>query len=391
MQKWQYMVAAVLTMIVSTARAESIAAVVDDVPISSFDVAARARLMMLQEGREGEKASAEQKKAALEALIEDQIKRQAAEQQGIHVSKDEVARAVRHLEQQNRMAEGGFKAVLARNNIPESVFENQIRADLGWLQVMQRQGKGVTVRPEDIVARQAMIRKELAQESLHFAEIVLPDEETALGVAAELANGVAFRTLAETKSIADTRSRGGEVRDATRFYYGAEVAPILAQMAPGQLSRPIKVPQGYALVLMIGRRDAITTDTVTVWDLMQAVVAPDSPVVQVLTPNFSGGCEAFAMAVSKTAVPGTMQRGQVSPTQVPSELKAVLTEAAFEKPVGPVMTPAGALYLMKCGESVERVVPDEAELREQIEMEQMGRLSQQLLAEVRRDAVIEYK
>ena len=63
----------------------------------------------------------------------------------------------------------------------------------------------------------------------------------------------------------------------------------------------------------------------------------------------------------------------------------------FEKVAGPVPTPMGNLYLMRCKEETQRVVPTDDELRAGLEGEQMERLSQQLISELKRDVVIEYK
>jgi parvulin-like peptidyl-prolyl isomerase len=197
--------------------------------------------------------------------------------------------------------------------------------------------------------------------------------------------------MAEKKSISETHSQGGEIRDVTRFYYGKDVAPILAQMVPGQLSRPIKVPKGYALVLMIGKREAVTTDTVPVWDLMQAVVVSGSSVDKTLSDGKVEGCDAFTKTISNVALSDTVRRGQVSPSQLPVEVKDILDKADLEKTVGPIQTPEGSLYFMKCNLKEVSVVPDKATIREQIEMERMDYASKRLLSEARRDVVIEYK
>lgn len=391
MRKWHYIVTIISLLIIAVVRAETIAAIVDDVPISFFDVTTRARLLLLQQGQDIKKISEEVKKEALETLIEEQIKRRILMQKGIKVSADEVSKAILHLEKQNGMQPNTFRNVLKQNQIPTIMFEKQVQTDLGWLQIVQQASSKDKVRKEDISARRDMIRKELAKESLHFAEIVLPDEETALAVWADLNKGTPFREIAEEKSISDTRSRGGEVVDATRFYYGKDVAPVLVQMLPGQLSRPIKVPNGYALILMIGKREAITTDTVPVWDLMQAVVVSGSSVDQTLSVGQLRGCDSFAGAVSKIALSDTVRRGQVSPSQLPPEIKDILAGADIGKSVGPIQTPEGSLYFMKCDSKEVSVVPDEETIRGQIEMERIDQVSKRLLAEARRDAVIEYK
>ena len=76
---------------------------------------------------------------------------------------------------------------------------------------------------------------------------------------------------------------------------------------------------------------------------------------------------------------------------MPEELAPLLKEADFKHVVGPIQTPMGLLYFMKCGAVEKRVMPTKQELQAQIETEKMELISQQLLSELKRDVVVEYK
>jgi hypothetical protein len=68
-----------------------------------------------------------------------------------------------------------------------------------------------------------------------------------------------------------------------------------------------------------------------------------------------------------------------------------LLGADFNQLVGPVPTPAGNLYLMKCGFEEKNLIPSDMDLRIQIENEKMDLLSRQMILELKRDTVIDYK
>ncbi|MDY6407965.1 MAG: peptidylprolyl isomerase, partial [Pseudomonadota bacterium] len=197
--------------------------------------------------------------------------------------------------------------------------------------------------------------------------------------------------MVELHSIADSRMQGGRLMNVSPNYYGKNVADILKQMQAGQLSRPIPVKKGYAIILMLNKRDAIKGDTVKVWELAQAVVPSDSIAATLLTQPIKGGCAGFWDTVKDDALPGSLQQGQVSPNQIPSDVAPMLKDAPFKKVVGPVPTPAGDIYFMKCGETQKRVMPTPEELTMQIESEKMDILSKQILSEIKRDVVVEYK
>ena len=372
-------------------RAGDIRAIVNDTPISDFDVRTRAKMIMLQQvGRVGETTPALEK-AALEDLIDERIKLQAAHKQNVQVSEEEINEALNHLEQQNGLAPGGFQALLDQQNIPYQTLRSQTAANLGWLKILHQKGQKLIVSPAEIKARKQIIKNELAKESLSFGEIVLKTPEEALGVRNRLMSGADFGDMVDLYSIGDSRAVGGRIDGVTPAYYGKDAADILENLQVGELSEPIKTSEGYVLVLMLNRRDAVTEDTVSVWELAQAIVPENSDLHRVLREPVNGGCEAFRNLVVPEAVPNTYQVGLVSPAQLPAEIAPLLKKAPFETVLGPMQTPQGWLYFMKCAEHQKRIMPTDDEIRAQVETEKMELISFQLLSELKRDAVIEYK
>ncbi|MBQ7413636.1 MAG: peptidylprolyl isomerase [Alphaproteobacteria bacterium] len=371
--------------------AGEIKAIVNDTPISAFDVESRAKMIMLQQAGRVGKLTDDLRKEALDDLIDERIKMQEIAKQQIQVSDEEVAEALAHLEAQNGLPSGGFRKMMAEQGVPYQTLVNQTAANLGWLRVMQKAGRTLTVKPAEIQARHKVIKKELSRESISFAEIVMPTEEEALTVWQRLQDGADFGTMVELHSTADSRVNGGRVSGVTRNYYGADVAEILDQMQVGQLSRPIPVSGGYALILMLNKREAVRGDTIKIWELAQAIVPPDSIANTLLQQPVKGGCKTFVEIVKDDAVAGSLQQGRVSPAQLPTDILQILKKAKFKTVAGPMQTPAGLLYFMKCSESEERVMPTDAELQSQLESEKMELISRQLLSEIKRDVVIEYK
>ena len=84
-------------------------------------------------------------------------------------------------------------------------------------------------------------------------------------------------------------------------------------------------------------------------------------------------------------------KGYDDPAKLPADILPLLKKAKFKTVAGPLQTPAGLLYFMKCGESEERVMPTDEELQSQLENEKMELISRQLLSEIKRDVVVEYK
>lgn len=371
--------------------AGEIRAIVNDTPISAFDVESRAKMMMLQQAGRVGKLTDELRQEALADLIDERIKRQEIKKRGLEVTDEEVAEALAHLESQNGLPAGGFQTIMTEQGIPYQTLVDQTVANLGWLRVMQRSGRSIDVKDADIKLRRDAIKQELSRDSVSFAEIVVPTEDEAMTIWQRLQGGSDFATLVELHSVADSRLTGGRVLNVSPDYYGPEVELIFGEMQAGQLSRPIKIKNGYAVILMLNKREALTGDTITVWELVQAIVPEKSIADTLLRQPVQNGCDGFVEIVRDEALPGSFQQGQMSPTQLPDDIAPMLKAADFQKVIGPLQTPAGLLYFMKCGTSEKQIMPTDDEIRHQIEAEKTELLSQQILSEIKRDTVIEYK
>ena len=380
-----------LLMISLPIKADEIKVIVNDAPISSFDVENRAKMIMLQQAGIVGKLTEKLRESALQDLIDERIKLQEISKQGIQITADDIQKALNHLEEQNGLPKGGFKEIMKKQGIPYQTLIDQTQANLGWLRILQRSGRMTEILPAEIKARKELIRQDLDRDVISFAEIVLKTEEDALAIWQRLQAGADFKTMVELHSIADSRVYGGRIMEVDPDYYGLEVAQILKRMQAGQLSRPIRVTNGYAIILMLNKREAVKGDTIKIWDLMQVVVPKDSIAATKLKKTINGGCDVFRDIVKKDALPGSLQQGQMSPAQLPSDIAPLLKSTDFQKVVGPLETPVGLLFFMKCKEYEKQVMPTDQELKGQIEAEKMELISKQILSELKRDVVIEYK
>lgn len=373
--------------------AGQIVATVNDQPISSFDAEARAKLISIQNSSPITKdKKATYIKEALNSLIDDKIKITTAEKYGFSVSDNEVKEAIHHLEKQNGLKKDEMGKMLRKNQIPLHILEEQIKADLMWLQVIQRNKKALPEpTQQEIQKLKTEIKNELRQEGFYVAEMVLKDKETAEECYKSLHQGKSFQDLAEKHSIAKTASKGGEVGWLKNNYYSKEVMSALKLMAPGELSTPLKTKDGYLIVLMLDRKYAILTDTIPIWELAQMALQQNKTSAFGEKITSLSSCTDFLNFAKQVAIKESVKSGLVSPQQLPRELKDVLSNAKTNQVVGPIQTPDSDLFFMKCKITQKKVVPDENELKAQLEAKSLEALSEKLLKNAKRFAVVEIK
>ena len=373
-------------------QAGSIQAIVNDVPVSKWDVVTQGRLLKVQQPEVyADMADDKLNKVALESVIEGMLKTQKGKELDQKLTEEEVDRAIQHLEQQNGMSVGGLKRLLDEADVPMQALRKQVYADLMWLQYVKSKSDIVTNQvPETAVqTRLKKIKADMAKPSFSVAEIIVPTLEEAQNLWDELQSGnSAFTDLARQFSKAKSAKSGGRVGVIDENHYGKDIAPVLKEMPVGQLSRPLAVKGGYALLIMIDKKLPITTDSIVVWELAQGGQEEGENFDQIMQAK---NCDSFVKVLKKDGVETSIQRGWTDPNQLPDELHSLMGAAAVNEVVGPVRVPQGQLFFMKCNVKSQRVLPTQEDIKNQLEMEQMELLSRRLLEAEKRSAVIEYK
>lgn len=373
-------------------QAGNIRAIVNDTPVSDWDIEMQGKLLKVQQPSVYESMSEKQlKQKALDSLIEELLKTQKGKDLNVSLTDREVNDAIVHLEQQNGMSVGGLKRLLDEEGVSLEMLRKQVYADLIWLQHIRSKSDVVQnqVPKPAIQARLKQIKSDMAKASYTVAEIIVPSLDEAQSLWEELQSGASsFTDLARKFSKAKSAKSGGRVGQISENHYGKDVAPILREMPVGQLSRPLAVKEGYALIVMVDKKMPITTDSIMLWELAQGGQEEGAKFNKIMA---SKNCDAFMKNLKKEGVPESIQQGWTDPAQLPDELRDLMTPAAVNEVVGPVRVPQGQLFFMKCDVKSQRVLPTEEEVRQQLEMEQMELLSRRLLEAEKRKAVIEYK
>ena len=377
---------------VLSVNAGNLRAIVNDVPVSEWDVKMHARLLKAQQPAVYEGMGTQKlNKKALDNLIEEILKAQKGKELNITLSDKEVDDAILHLEQQNGMSVGGLKRLMDEMGVSMKALRKQVYSDLIWLQYVRSKSNQVSYQvPESAVKeRLKKIKADMSKPSYTVAEIVVPTLEEAQTIWGTLQSGKdGFAELARQFSKSKTAPAGGRVGTIDENFYGKDVAPILREMPVGQLSRPLSVKGGYAILLMIDKKSAITTDSIMLWELAQGGQREGDSFDSIMATK---NCQQFIKELEKKGVSESIQQGWTDPMQLPDELKDLMSVAAINEAVGPVRVPQGQLFFMKCNVRSQRVIPTLDEVRNQLEMEQMELLSRRLLEAEKRNAVIEYK
>jgi peptidyl-prolyl cis-trans isomerase SurA len=350
------------------------------------------------------------------ALVDEKLRLQEVQRRRVSVPDDDVAAALAELERRNGMPPGGLVGQLRRAGVEPRVLYDQIRAQIGWSRLL-RAMLGAQANPEQTQINEwiAAQRARTGQPEYLVAEIFVPVDEPGEEaevrrfvetVVAQLRSGVPFPVVASQFSQSQTALEGGDLGWVGPEALDVEVGRIVAQMPPGAISNPIRVPGGFQIVTLRQKRE-VGRDEATILSMRQvflpfaAQLNPEAPTVQqieqlerarALSAN-ARSCEqmdaaARASGSDRPADPGEVRLEGLNPPP----LRQLVSSLPIGRASQPIVAPDGIAVIMVCSRerrNEAEITPEVA--RAAIVRERAELLSRQLMRDLRRRAQIEMR
>jgi peptidyl-prolyl cis-trans isomerase SurA len=394
-----------------------IVAVVNGDAITNVDVDDRARLFALSTGQPLTPDVLDRLRPQIRSqLVDEHLRMQEIQRRHIVIQDKQIAEAIRSIEVRNNMPPGALRQKLAADGIGLRTLVDQIRTQLGWLQVVREQlGTQVDVSPADVAERQRMLEMQTGKPEYQVAEILIPIDEPsntadvqrfADTVITQLRAGAPFSVVASQFSQSQTALQGGELGWVQPNQLDPEVARVVAEMPPGAISNPIKVPGGFEIVTLQAKRD-IGRDIGTVAHLRQlflpfsTTLNPQAPTAQQRQTLEKAraiaasvhSCEQMEAAAKANPSPRPLDPGAIRIDSVaPAAFRQLLQTIPLNQPSQPLVAADGITVLVVCSrEQANMATEDASALRSQIVEERAELAARQLQQSLRRNATIELR
>lgn len=393
---------------------ESVAAVVNDDIISSYDLMQRMRLLMATSGMQPTQENLPQiEQEALRSLIDErlqmqELKRVEKQQKITIISTDkEVEEQIGEIAQSNRVSADQLKQQLVAQGIGLETWRAQLRAESSWQSWIQgRYGSRLRIGEDQIKAYQRRLADAAAKPQYQISEVFLDAArvggmEVAQNGAAQLITqmqqGAPFAAVARQFSGSATAANGGEVGWVSQGEMPPEVDAALEQLRPGQLSRPIQVRDGVYIIYLRDKRAGSKTAIV---DLKQvaAPLAADATQAQIdaatktladLKPKITS-CQTLEATAAKIdgLVAGDLGEAEIT------DLAPAFQEAANKLEVGqvsdPIRTDAGLHLIAVCGKRQGGAnAPTHDQIENRLRGQQLALIAKRYLRDLRNQATIE--
>ena len=246
------------------AGAQRIAAVVNDAVITTQDLVDRIDLTMATTGLPNDPETRRRlAPQVLRGYIDETLQQQEAKRLNLNVTEAEIDQAMETIARRNNTTREGLTRYLAERNISPKTLRQQIRAQIAWIKVVNRE-----VRPRLAVTQEQI---ELAMRAggaagdteLLVSEIVLPvydraQEATVLAqgrdLVATLRGGAGFAALARQVSAAASAEAGGDLGWVRASAILPELRDRLLALKVGEVSDPVLSPAGVHIFQLRDRR-----------------------------------------------------------------------------------------------------------------------------------------
>lgn len=392
---------------------QRIVAVVNDQVISGQDLNERLQLVTLTSGiPDSEQARARLAPQVLRSLIEERLQLQEAERLGITVEESEIQQALANIAERNRMSVEAMQRFLQQNGIELATLLAQVRAQIAWVKVVNRQiVPRVTVSVDQLDMAVEEAQRNAGEPEYLLSEIVLPvDNPAQAQVVAEdaerlvqtLREGASFESLAAQVSAAASAERGGDVGWVRSSAVPPELRDTLESMRENEISEPIASTVGYHIFWLRDRRlNQTATDASGGIEVELAqILLPldgqsDVEAVRARAAELRDGlgdCTAVEEAAAELDAPNSGRLGWLRLGDLPAGLRQAVSGLPVGQISAPLQGPSGIHLLMVCdrrepeGSTVQR-----DEIAERLQRERVERLARRYLRDLRKAAFVEVR
>jgi peptidyl-prolyl cis-trans isomerase SurA len=393
---------------------ESVAAIVNDDIISTYDLAQRMRLLIATTGAQPTQDTLPQfQQEALVSLVDErlqlqELKRVEKDQKfSIIANDDEVREELANMAAQNNLKPEAFLAALKSQGIAPSTLMEQIRAQMSWEKwIRGRYGSRLRIGEDQIKATQARLMAAASKPQYEVSEVFLDASRTggmdaamkgATQLVAQMQQGAPFAAVARQFSASSTAAAGGDAGWISPGELPPEVDAALEQLRPGQLSQPIPVRDGVYIIYLKDKRSGAGQTLVS---LKQAAIAlpADASAADVDAARTKleavrasiKDCKTLEATAGKT--PGVVA-GDLGEAEI-GDLSPEFKEAASTLQVGqlsaPIRTKVGLHVLAVCGKRAAGAAQiDHDQIENRLTGQQLSMIARRYMRDLRNSATIE--
>jgi peptidyl-prolyl cis-trans isomerase SurA len=405
---------------------DGVAALVNDAPITEYDLRQRILLFISTSGQQASAdLVAKLRTQILTQLETEQLQIQEARRKNITVSPTDVDKSLDRITTDNHLTRDQLGELLKKGGVEMSTLRNQIAVQIAWQKAVSDEFQDrINITPADIDVEMARLNEGVNRTHFLVSSIFLavdnPDLDAkvlkdAEDIHAQLQNGASFSTVARQFSQSPTAAGGGDLGWVYQGQLPSELDNALLKMEVGQVTAPIRSTGGYYMMGLRDRQEAANfvlpdpaslkpTGPLTVARLLLPV-PPNAPKnyldnvtkLAVQIHDHVNGCDVLPKMQEqiKGLVYQDIQKMGLKITDLSQEIQDAINKAGPGEATPPFRSPAGVEMMVRCDKKApvktKWALPNRQEVEENLFDQQITVLARRYLRDLRRQANVETK
>ena len=394
---------------------ESVAALVNDDPISSYDLRQRMRLLVATSGVQPTEDNLPQiEREALRGLVDERLEMQevkAIEQKQkdlkLEPAADEVDATIGDMAKQSGTSREKLLATLKGDGVDAQTLRQQIAAQMSWNHYIGARFRDAVVIADTQVAS-AMDQANAAslKPQYELSDIFLDAshvggqqaaEDGAHQLVLQMQAGAPFGSVARQFSALPTAANGGDEGWVVDSDLKPEIRTAVEQMKPGDLSQPIVTSNGVYIVLL-RQKKAGSGNQVVALKQVAVSLAPNAPAAEVAAAQTKlsrlrrhiTGCDRLEEQTART--PGVLAAdlGETDVKDLRPAFRDTVTRLKVNEVSQPIRTDVGLHLIAVCARHASGVSGvTRTDITDKIRGEQLSMFARRYLRDLRNSAEIE--
>jgi peptidyl-prolyl cis-trans isomerase SurA len=390
-------------------------AIVNGEIITDTDVDHRLALVLI--ANSGRVSPEEQQMLRLQVvrnLIDEKLQIQEAKRRDITIPEAEINQAYARVARNFSGSEAAFEQLLREGGSSPASIKQQIHAELAWSRLLRRRVEPfVNVGDDEVAAIIRKLEESKGQEEFRVGEIFLsaPPElqaqvlADARRIVEQVRGGASFVAYARQFSEASTAAVGGDLGWVRAEQLSPALQPVLARLQRGQVSDPVPVPGGVAIIALVDRRQALSADPADAMlslkqltlplrpDITEAEARKIAAAMQART-RAMGGC-GRADEVARELGAQVVANDQIRLGDLPGPLQEIIGLMQVGSATPPFGSAEDGLrVLVLCGRDdppANAGLPSFDQVYAQLTDQRVNSAARRYLRDLRRDAVVDYR
>lgn len=388
-------------------------AIINGDVITQTDVDQRLALLAIANGNE---IPADQvdalRQQVLRNLIDETLQIQAAKTDKIEIKKADIDRTVERVASGVKQSPQQLGDYLQSHGSSIQSLRRQIEGEIAWSRLQRDKiESGVSVGDDEVKSVLQKMNASKGTEEYRVGEIFLSSTpytqeqtlQSATKILEQLRNGASFAGYARQYSEASTAAVGGDLGWVRPEQLPTPLATALKQMGPGTISEPIPVQGGVSIIAVQDTRKILTADPRdAVLSLKQVSIAfpkgTSREQAEPIVARFADAAKNIGGCGGAEKIAGDFHGEVVTSDQVKlRDLPNTLQQMMLPMQVGQATQPFGSLedgvrVLVICGrDEADATAPTYDDIYSQLNEERVNMRARRYLADLRRDAVIEFR